>query len=274
APVIDQNELTGEAPRSIARSQAIAFAKEREEQAAREAALNAPKPFVPLEIQYTEEGSGEGPEVQLDFSAATKARDPEAGAPFEHSSKAGGFAAAEVKDGVDEISEPGVYQVSFGGVHHARPFDEGDDFERSTFGSGFAAARTVYSSGMVNTAVAPGAEAQAAEADELEDEVETSAAEAETLISEAVEVAEDAASAELPDEADAADEADDFAADAEAEAEIEAEEEAEADAEEEAESAAAEESAEDEDDTEAAVEVVEIEAEKPAHRAPHKPLQF
>ena len=272
APVIDQNELTGEAPRSIARSQAIAFAKEREEQAAREAALNAPKPFVPLDIQYTEEGSGEGPEVELDFSAATKARDPEAGAPFEHSSKAGGFAAAEIKDGVDEISEPGVYQVSFGGVHHARHFDEGDDFERSTFGSGFAAARTVYSSGMVNTAVAPGAEAEAAEADELEDEVDTSAAEGESLISETVEVAEDAASAELPDEADAADEAEDFAADVEAE--IEAEEEAEADAEEEAASAAAEESAEDEDDTEAAVEVVEIEAEKPAHRAPHKPLQF
>lgn len=261
APAVDQNELTGEAPRSIARSQAIAFAKEREEQAAREAALNAPKPFVPLEIQYTEEGIGQGPEVELDFAGRTPARDPEAGDEFEHSTQAGGFDAAVTKDGVDEISEPGVYQVSFGGVHHARPYDEGESFERSTFSSGFSGARDVYSSRMVNTEADPGmdeteseAEAQASE-DTAPDAA--AAAPAAATLGAAIAMAEAAGAGEA-DAYEAADEVEavevvETIAEPETEAEVEVEVEDEVEAEDDAEDEA--------DDAEAAeteaVEVVE-----------------
>lgn len=178
AAVVDQNELTGEAPHSIAKAQAIAFAREREEEAARKAAGMAARPYEPKAVDYIDSPAGEGPLQELEFTLAHKSRPDDQGADFEHSAQTGGFAAARNADGIDGISEPAVYQVSFGAPLSARPLEEGAAFEYSTLSSGFSGARDVYASGIINTEepVKPQDAAVAAESAEADAEVKTEAA--------------------------------------------------------------------------------------------------
>ncbi len=144
-PEVDPNELTGEAPLSIARQQAEMFAAERA------AAQPQPQPYVPRERVYTESPSAEGPTFELPFGQQVSARDPEDGAALQTAGRPGGLQAAVNVQSIDNSSEPAVYSISFGMEHHARPLNEGYELKVSTFGSGLSGARDTYASGPINT---------------------------------------------------------------------------------------------------------------------------
>ncbi len=147
----EPGQLSGEAPRSIAKSQAIAFAKERQELAAREE-LKAAEPFVPKPLSFTDSPSAEGPYTELNFTATLPVRAPEDGAPLSVAGTAGGLNAARNTGSIDNISEPAVFSISFGMEPRVRPDSEAAPLMDASSGGGFAAARDSWSSPVINTA--------------------------------------------------------------------------------------------------------------------------
>ena len=117
---------------------------EENEAREKEALLNknaaAEKGYKPMPITFISEGSGQGPDEAVPFSGATKGRDLDAGKDFEHSIKAGGFAAAAVVTEIEGISEPEVAVPEFNGEHNARDYDSGNTLEISGRPGGFNAA--------------------------------------------------------------------------------------------------------------------------------------
>ncbi len=159
-------DLSGEAPHSIARSQAIAFARERDAQGIKEQ-LEPEKPYEPKPLTFTESASAEGPYSELSFDQQIPARPFDDGQPLQTAGRAGGLHAAVNVDGIDGISEPAVYSVSFGMEHRARPAGEGVELAVSRYGSGFSGARDRFESQVINTA-----QAEAAYNDDVTDSFE------------------------------------------------------------------------------------------------------
>lgn len=117
---------------------------EENEAREKEALLNknseAEKGYKPMPITFISEDSGQGPDEVIPFSGTTAGREPDAGKEFEHSEKAGGFAAAVVVSEIEGISEPEVAVPEFNNQHSGRDFDSGNSFEISGRRGGFSAA--------------------------------------------------------------------------------------------------------------------------------------
>lgn len=87
------------------------------------------KTFTFAESCFTSAPMGQGPLVDVDFSATHEGRSFDLGATFTKADSAGGFAEAEVTGEVDDISMPDEVMVEFGAAHQARDYDAGAELQ-------------------------------------------------------------------------------------------------------------------------------------------------
>lgn len=145
----DENLLTGEAPRSIARAQAEA----RREDEARHPELftpRAPEVYKPRKVEFISAPMGEGEEFNVSFAGTTQGRNPEEGNPYEYSSQAGGFSSVRNVAEIEGISEPASLAPDFGGSVRMREYAAGS-LETAARAGGYSAARNLSYTAMLST---------------------------------------------------------------------------------------------------------------------------
>lgn len=149
---VEEQDLSGEAPFSIAKVQAEAIAREnaRKEKLAAEKGQQQAKSYEPVQVQYTSADSAEGPVAEVQFGAEIQARPEDKAAALSVTGKAGGFSAAAETAGTEDLSETVDVKLEFGAEHSAYK-QESSDVETSAFQGGFAAARNKVETASIST---------------------------------------------------------------------------------------------------------------------------
>ncbi len=136
--------LKGEAPKSVAKMQAMLDLEVKSVQPAAE-----PQEYRPKERVYVEAPMGQGQEASLSFEGLVQGRDYEVGE-LKVAGRAGAFADALSVASLDDISEPQSFELDFAGRTEGREYEAGE-LNKSSLGAGFAGARNVSYRPMFST---------------------------------------------------------------------------------------------------------------------------
>lgn len=136
--------LTGEAPKSVAKMQAMLDLEVKSLQKPEE-----PQEYQPKERVYVDAPMDQGDEVELSFEGKVEGRDYEVGE-LKTAGRAGALSDAVNVASQDGISEPEDVKLDFEGRTEGREYEVGE-LNKSSLGAGFAGARNVSYRPMFST---------------------------------------------------------------------------------------------------------------------------